>query len=228
MIRKVVPQVKYFQAGSAEVFDKAWQVQDEHTPRKASSPYALSKIVAEDTVKMYRSKYGLFACTGILFNMESPRRAKSFFAEKVIHEVVKAKLEFDRTGRRQKIKFGDLSAKRDWGLTAEYVEAMWLMLQQDQPRDFVIGTGVSRSCMSYVTEAIKAVGLDASNVEIEASYSSETLDVMHAFPVLIKEELGWEAKSKFERVVRSLVADIGGFDEQGKKEEVSTNDQVSR
>lgn len=204
MIEKYRPTCKFFQAGSAEVFDRSHVIQNELTPRMATSPYGLSKIIAEEAVKMYRSK-GLWACTGILFNMESPRRPKTFFAEKVAQVVVRAKEEFDKTGQKQVIPFGNLAAQRDWGLTEEYVEAMWLMLQAKEPRDYVIGTGQSNTCMSFLCETMKQVGLASSNVDLAVSLDWSTADIMHADPRKINVELGWVARSGFEEVVSNLV-----------------------
>lgn len=210
-IKNFVPKTKFFQAGSAEVFEKASFFQAEDTNRLPANPYGLSKLLAMDLVRIYREKYGLFACTGIFFNAESPRRNEFFFAEKVAQEVVKLRRYWDSSTKlpKDRIKLGRLDARRDWGWTPEYVEVAWRMLQQNRPSDFVIGTGEVHTCQEFVIEALKSVGFDDAeeNFDYYVEYDNveEFGNRMQAVPLKAKKILGWEAKYKFKDVVRMLV-----------------------
>jgi GDPmannose 4,6-dehydratase len=211
-IARHCPTAKFFNAGSADVFNKKSlrAGATEESDRGPCNPYGLSKCMAEDAVNFYRHHTNLFACTGIFFNMESPRR-RDGFVRYVVSEVVRMHQENDAHGKvLTPAEFGSLSVVRDWGLTQEYVEAAWMMLQSNTPADYVIATGESRSCAEFVVEALGVVGLDfregAVQLHITPEAAREAIaDVMRADPRKIKNELGWEAQSKFKQVVRTLV-----------------------
>ena len=205
--RKVNPEGKFFQAGSADIFDLTFQPQNEKTLKKPRTPYGVAKLAAQEMVRVYREKYGMYACTGVLFNMESPRRPKTFFTTKVAEQVAQV-----ARGERDHIELGRLTAVRDWGRTEEYVEAMWAMLQvpTDTPRDYVIGTGKSASCLQFVLEAMRVAEVPESKLKYE--YHKEPLrqDTLHAGPDEILYDLGWRARSSWVDVVRELVeAELG-------------------
>jgi GDPmannose 4,6-dehydratase len=210
-VRIEVPNVKFFQAGSAEVFEKESVMQDEWTNRLPENPYGLSKMMAMELVRMYRMKYGLFACTGIFFNAESPRRDKFFFAEKVVTEAVRLKKDFDK-GTWVPIELGQLGARRDWGWAPEYVQVAHRMLQQISPMDFVIGTGDSHDCKEFVREALFAVGLPDVDKDFDKyvkyppeERKTQERNCMKAMPMKAEKFLGWKAKYRFKDVVRMLV-----------------------
>lgn len=207
-IKKQLPMTKFFQAGSAEVFAKETTQQSEETEKRPENPYGLSKLFAQEAVRIYREE-GLFACTGILFNMESPRRAESFFAQKVVKEVVRIKKEKEETGKWKPMKLGSLTARRDWGWAPEYMTVAWKMLQQKEPEDFVIGTGESFSCEEYVSVALREAGFVPDGEGFEDYVQYEKLagrgNTMRAVPNKAKEKLGWTAQVRMYDVVRRLV-----------------------
>lgn len=207
--------IRLFNAGSGEMFRRGTITQPvlcEESVVQSNNPYALSKEVAYRAVKMYREEKGMHASTGIFFNMESPRRSTFFFAEKVCHAVVQI-----ANGRKEPLTIGPLNAHRDWGLTREYVEAAWLMVQSDFPQDYVISTGVTKGCTHFIETALHCVGLTGHLTDYvritPGEHNPRTFDHMYTSPKKIKECLGWEAKTKFEGVVKELVA---GFQEQAK------------
>lgn len=208
-IKKIVPLAKFFQAGSAEIFAKDTVRQSELTERRPENPYGLSKLFAQEAVRIYREKEGLFACTGIFFNMESPRRMESFFSQKVVREVVRMKREREETGKWKRMKLGALTARRDWGWAPEYVTVTWKMLQQNEPDDFVIGTGLSYSCETYVMTALLEARLltDGKGLEDYVDYEKTTSkgNTMEAVPDKAKEKLGWKAQVHMRDVIRRLV-----------------------
>ena len=201
---------RFYQASSSELFGNAPQCpQNELTPFHPRSPYAISKLFAYWTVAHYRDAYGLFSCNGILFNHESPRRGETFVSRKITRAAVRIKL-----GAQQKLYLGNLDAKRDWGYAREYVEAMWLMLQQDQPDDYVVATGESHSVREFLDEAFGYLGFDwHDHVEIDPRYLRPTeVDVLQGDASKAKQKLGWEAKVKFKELVRLMVdADLALF-----------------
>jgi len=157
-IRLADPKIKFYQASSSEMFGKAQETpQTEDTPFYPRSPYGVAKVYAYWITKNYRESYGLYASNGILFNHESPRRGKQFVTRKITHSVAKIKL-----GLQEYFELGNLDAKRDWGFAGDYVEAMWLMLQQTQPDDFVIATGEEHSVREFTEEAFKVAGMEIS------------------------------------------------------------------
>lgn len=206
------PNAKFFQAGSAEVFEKASVMQSEDTNRLSENPYGLSKLLAMELVRIYREKYGMFACTGIFFNAESPRRDKFFFAVKVASEAARIRKEQLEYGKWKPMKLGNLEARRDWGWAPDYVEAAWLMLQQERPLDFVIGTGESHNCLEFVMEALRVAGcpdverdFDKYVLYEKAERKSQERNCMQAVPLKAEQILGWKAKYRFKDVVRMLV-----------------------
>lgn len=204
--RKVNPDGRFFQAGSADVLDLTYQPQNERTEKKPRTPYGVAKLAAQEMVRVYREKYGVYACTGILFNMESPRRPKTFFTTKVAQQVAQV-----ARGERESVKMGRLTAIRDWGRTEEYVEAMWKMLQDPgMPRDYVIGTGQSASCLEFVLEAMSVAGIPKNRLGYEFHTDVLEQDSLRADPSEIRYRLQWRARSSWVDVVRELVeAELG-------------------
>ena len=198
---------RFYQASSSEMFGKVMEVpQRETTPFYPRSPYAVSKVFAYWATVNYRESYNLFACNGILFNHESPRRGETFVTRKITRG-----LAYIKAGLQKKLYLGNLNAKRDWGYAKEYVEAMWLMLQQDKPDDFVIATGETHSVSEFCEEAFKYVGLDWKEyVEIDPRYFRPAeVDLLIGDPSKAKRVLGWEPKTKFKDLVHLMVdADI--------------------
>ncbi len=195
--------VRFYQAGSSEMFGKvAESPQNELTPFHPRSPYAVSKVFAHWMTVQYREAYDLFACNGILFNHESPRRGETFVTRKITRGIAAI-----LAGKEQKLYLGNLDAKRDWGYAPEYVEAMWLMLQQDRPRDYVIATGEAHSVREFVEEAFRLVGLDwEDHVEIDARYFRPTeVDELLGDPSDAANELGWRSKTTFKELVRIML-----------------------
>jgi GDPmannose 4,6-dehydratase len=199
--------VRFYQAGSSEMFGKAVETpQTEQTPFHPRSPYAVSKVFAHWMTVQYREAYGLFASNGILFNHESPRRGATFVTRKVTRGIAAI-----LAGRESKVYLGNLNARRDWGFAPDYVEAMWLMLQQPQPDDFVIATGETHSVREFVEMAFGLVGLDWNDhVEIDPRYFRPTeVDELCGDASRARDVLGWRPKTRFPELVRiMLVADL--------------------
>jgi GDPmannose 4,6-dehydratase len=201
-IRETGVKTKFYQASSSEMFGNAKPPQNENTPFEPRSPYAISKLYAYWITKNYRDAYGLFACNGILFNHESPRRGETFVTRKITKAIANIK-----AGRQKKLYLGNLDAKRDWGYAGDYVEAMWMMLQQDKPDDFVIATGETYSVKEFLEEAFSYAGLDWKKyVEIDPWYFRPT-ETNHLIgdTTKAKEELGWEPKVRFKELVKIMV-----------------------
>jgi len=206
-------KVKFYQASSSEMFGSAPPPQNEKTPFEPRSPYGVAKVYSYYTTKNYRDAYGIFAANGILFNHESPRRGETFVTRKITRGIARIKAGLDK-----KIYLGNLDAKRDWGYAPEYVEAMWLMLQQPKADDFVIGTGESHSVRDFLDEAFKCAGIDdwKGFVEIDPRYYRPT-EVEHlvADNTKAKEKLGWQPKVKFPELVKMMVdADLAAVEEE--------------
>jgi len=202
-IRETGVNSKFYQASSSEMFGKAQEIpQRETTPFYPRSPYAAAKLYAHWVTVNYRESYGLFACNGILFNHESPRRGETFVTRKITRAVAAIK-----AGIQDKLYLGNLDARRDWGYAPEYVEAMWMMLQQDTPDDYVIATGETHTVKEFVEAAFSYVGLDWRRyVEINARYFRPTeVDVLVGDAGKAKGMLGWEPKVTFESLVRLMV-----------------------
>jgi GDPmannose 4,6-dehydratase len=202
-MREVAPEARFYQASSSEMFGQVLEVpQVETTPFYPRSPYGVAKVYGHFITVNYRESYDLFACSGILFNHESPRRGLEFVTRKVTHAAAAIKL-----GLQTELALGNLDAERDWGYAKDYVEAMWLMLQQDEPDDFVIATNETHSVRELVDIAFEQVGLDPSDhVRIDPKYLRPA-EVEHLIgnPAKAKEELGWEPRTSFEKLVALMV-----------------------
>lgn len=211
LIEALYPKCKFFQGGSAEVFDRSKVPQDELTPLRPGNPYGVAKVAAQELVRVYREHKGLFACTGIFFNMESPLRAPSFFSRKVITEVVRIKKELNKGNKLvTPMKLGKLHAIRDWGYTAEYMEAVYLMMQASNPDDYVIATGLSYTCKDFIRYAFNEVDLDWPTaqglIEYERSNPSELgNDTLNGYPRKIEILLGWKSKTHLPDLIKLMV-----------------------
>src|SRR5580658_3772120 len=204
--------VRYYQAGSSEMFGAAAPPQSERTPFYPRSPYAVSKVAAHWYAVNYREAYNLFLCNGILFNHESPRRGETFVTRKVTRAVGRIS-----QGLQDKLYLGNLDARRDWGFTGDYVEAMWLMLQQNTPDDYVIATGEAHSVRELVEIAFGEANLDwQCHVEIDNRYLRPTeVDALRGDPSKARDDLGWEPRVAFDDLIRMMVAhDIGLADRE--------------
>ena len=201
-VRRSGIQARFYQASSSELYGDSPAPQNEETPFRPRSPYAIAKAYAYWMTVNYRQAYGMFAVNGILFNHESPRRGATFLTRKVTRAVARIK-----AGLQPKVYLGNLESKRDWGYAPEYVEFMWRMLQQDEPKDYVIGTGETHSVREFVEEAFAYAGMDYQNyVEVDPRYFRPTeVDVLQADPSKAVKELGWEARIKYQDLVRIMV-----------------------
>ncbi|HYJ86593.1 MAG TPA: GDP-mannose 4,6-dehydratase [Pyrinomonadaceae bacterium] len=202
-IRETGVKAKFYQASSSEMFGQVSEVpQRETTPFYPRSPYGIAKVYAYWSTVNYRESYGLFACNGILFNHESPRRGETFVTRKVTRAVGRIK-----AGVQDKLYLGNLDAQRDWGYAKEYVEAMWLMLQQEQPDDYVIATGETHSVREFVEEAFSYAGLDwQEHVEIDPKYYRPTeVDLLIGDASKAKRILGWQPATTFKDLVTLMV-----------------------
>jgi|SRR3989344_3707257 len=196
-------KIKFYQASSSEMFGSSSAPQNETTPFHPRSPYAVAKVFAHLTTVNYREAYGIFAVNGILFNHESPRRGATFVTKKITRGIARILANKDK-----KIYLGNLDAKRDWGYAPEYCEAMWLMLQQKNPDDYVIGTGENHSVRDFVKLAFKIAGLGdyKKYVVIDKRYYRPTeVDNLIANTNKAKKKLGWRPKTKFKDLVRIMV-----------------------
>jgi GDPmannose 4,6-dehydratase len=194
--------VRYYQAGSSEMFGASPPPQSERTPFYPRSPYGVSKVAAHWYAVNYREAYGLFICNGILFNHESPRRGETFVTRKVTRAVGRIK-----EGLQEKLYLGNLDAKRDWGFAGDYVEAMWLMLQQEKPDDYVIATGEAHSVRDLVEMAFAAAGLDwRQHVEADARYLRPAeVDFLKGDATKARESLGWRPRVGFRELIEMMV-----------------------
>ena len=201
-IRETGVKARFYQASSSEMFGKVQETpQRETTPFYPRSPYAAAKVYAYWSTVNYRESYGIFACNGILFNHESPRRGETFVTRKITRAAARIK-----AGLQDKLYLGNLDAKRDWGYAKEYVEAMWLMLQQDQPDDFVIATGETHSVKEFLQETFSCIGLDwQEHVEIDPKYYRPTeVDLLVGDAGKAKRLLNWEPQMKFGDLVQLM------------------------
>ena len=202
-IRLAHPEAKFYQASSSEMFGKAVETpQNESTPFYPRSPYGVAKVYGHWITVNYRESYDLFAVSGILFNHESPRRGLEFVTRKVTDGVARIK-----RGVLDKLRLGNLDARRDWGYAGDYVEAMWIMLQQDEPDDYVIGSGQTKSVRDLVEVAFGHVGLEWQEyVEVDQAFIRPAeVEILLADPSKAKTELGWRPKVGFEELVRMMV-----------------------
>ncbi|MEN9405759.1 MAG: GDP-mannose 4,6-dehydratase [Bacillota bacterium] len=195
--------IKFYQASSSEMFGKVQaSCQDELTPFYPRSPYGVAKLFGHWMTKNYRESHNLFACSGILFNHESPLRGIEFVTRKVSDGVARIKL-----GLQEKLRLGNIDAKRDWGYAGDYVEAMWLMLQQENPDDYVIATGVTTTVREMCKIAFAHVGLDYQQyVSIDQKlYRPAEVDLLLGNPAKAYKVLGWESKTKLEQLIKMMV-----------------------
>ena len=201
-IRSSGRDIRFYQASTSEMFGGAAPPQSEDTPFAPQSPYAAAKTYAHWVTKNYREGYGMFTCSGILFNHESPRRGETFVTRKVTRAVAAIK-----AGKQKHLYMGNLDAKRDWGYAPEYVEVMWRLLQHDDPIDIVIGTGESVTVREFLEEAFGYVGLDYQDyVRIDERYFRPTeVDYLLADPGKARDVLGWEPTIKFKDLVRIMM-----------------------
>jgi len=210
-IRETGLKAKFYQASSSEMYGKVLEVpQRETTPFYPRSPYGAAKVYAYWITVNYRESYGLFACNGILFNHESPRRGETFVTRKITRAVARIK-----AGLQDKVYLGNLDAKRDWGYAKEYVEAMWRMLQAPEPDDYVVATGETHSVREFLEEAFGYVGLDwQKHVGIDPRYYRPAeVDLLVGDPSKARAKLGWEPKVTFKELVRIMVdADIAALE----------------
>ena len=206
-IRQVNPAIRFYQASSSEMFGRVLETpQSETTPFYPRSPYGVAKVYGHYITVNYRESYGMFACSGILFNHESPRRGLEFVTRKVTDGVARIKL-----GLAEHLTLGNLDARRDWGFAGDYVDAMWRMLQQDEPDDYVVATGETNTVERLVQLAFDHAGLDRDeHVRTDpALIRPAEVDLLVGDPAKAKSQLGWEPKVDFEGLVRMMVdADI--------------------
>jgi GDPmannose 4,6-dehydratase len=207
-IRIVDPAIRFYQASSSEIFgDPVETPQSEETPLAPVTPYGVAKAYAHFSARSYRQRYGLFACSGILYNHESPRRPLEFLPRKVAHGAATISL-----GLQDELVLGDLNARRDWGYAGDYVRAMWLMLQQDAPGDYVVASGESHSVRELVECAFRHVGLDwQQHVRVDPALQRGRAELHQLVgnPAKARRDLGWEPELGFEHLVHLLVdADV--------------------
>lgn len=202
-IRFLDLKTRFYQASSSEMYGMVQAVpQTETTPFYPRSPYAVAKLYAHWITKNYRESYGIYACSGILFNHESPRRGETFVTRKISQAVAHIK-----AGLQDKLYLGNLDSKRDWGYAKEYVEAMWLMLQQDQPDDYVIATNETHTIKEFLKEAFSHAGLNWKDyVEFDPKYLRPAeVDLLIGDYSKAKKQLGWEPRTKFKELVKIMV-----------------------
>ena len=202
-IRTVNPAIRFYQASSSEMFGKVREVpQTEATPFYPRSPYGVAKVYGHWITVNYRESYDLFTCSGILFNHESPRRGMEFVTRKVTYHAAKIKLELGN-----EIRIGNLDSKRDWGYAGDYVRAMWLMLQQDQPEDYVIATGKTHSVERLLEVAFSHVGLNWRDyvVQDRRFMRPAEVDLLVGDPSKAKKALGWQPQVSFEDLIGMMV-----------------------
>jgi GDPmannose 4,6-dehydratase len=202
-MREVCPEARFYQASSSEMFGKVREVpQNELTAFYPRSPYGVAKVYGHFITVNYRESYGLHATTGILFNHESERRGLEFVTRKISWHAAAIKL-----GLVEELRLGNLDARRDWGYAKDYVEAMWMMLQQDDPQDYVIATGIDHSVRDCVEIAFDHVGLEvAAHVVIDESLKRPAeVDHLIGDPSKAKRDLGWQPRTSFEQLIRLMV-----------------------
>ena len=202
-IRIVDPEIRFYQASSSEMFGKVVETpQRETTPFYPRSPYGVAKVYGHWITVNYRESYGMHASSGILFNHESPRRGLEFVTRKISHGVARIALGLDR-----ELRLGNLDAQRDWGYAGDYVRAMWLMLQQDQPGDYVVATGQTHSVRRFCELAFAYAGLDYRNYVVvdERFFRPAEVDLLVGDPSRAREKLGWKPEVSFEQLVEMMV-----------------------
>lgn len=219
-VRETGLKTKFYQASSSEMYGKVQEIpQRESTPFYPRNPYGAAKIYAYWVTVNYRESYGIFACNGILFNHESPRRGETFVTRKITRGVAQIK-----AGLADKLHLGNLDAKRDWGYAKEYVMAMWLMLRHEEPNDYVIATGETHSVREFIQEAFSYAGLDwRKHVEIDSKYYRPAeVDLLVGDASKAKSKLGWAPRTRFKDLVRLMVdADVATLGNERKLGSVS-------
>lgn len=212
-VRIVDPEIRFYQASSSEMFGKVLEVpQKETTPFYPRSPYGVAKVYGHWITVNYRESYNMHASSGILFNHESPRRGLEFVTRKIAHGVARIKL-----GLAEELRLGNLDARRDWGFAGDYVQAMWLMLQQDRPDDYVVATGETHAVREFCELAFGHVGLDYRNyvVQDERFMRPAEVDLLIGDPTKARTTLGWQPRTSFPELVRMMVdADLQLLKEQ--------------
>jgi GDPmannose 4,6-dehydratase len=201
-IRKTGIKTKFYQASSSEMFGAAPPPQSENTPFQPQSPYAAAKVYAYYVAKNYRQAYNIFATNGILFNHESPRRGETFVTRKITRAATRIKL-----GLQKKLYLGNLEAKRDWGFAGDYVEAMWLMLQQEKPDDYVVATGETHSVREFAEKVFEKLDLDYKKyVDVDKKYFRPSeVDVLLGDASKARKALGWTPKVGFEQLIDMMI-----------------------
>ncbi len=202
-VKNTDPGIRFYQASSSEMFGKVQEVpQVETTPFYPRSPYGVAKVYGHWITVNYRESYDMFACSGILFNHESPRRGLEFVTRKISHHVARIKL-----GLINELRLGDLHPERDWGFAGDYVDAMWRMLQQDTPDDYVVATGETHSVQKFCEIAFGHVGLNWQDhvVQDERFMRPAEVDLLIGNPAKAKQKLGWEPSTSFETLVTMMV-----------------------
>lgn len=215
-IRNVNPKIKFYQASSSEMFGKVTESpQKETTKFHPRSPYGVAKVYGHYITLNYRESYNIFACSGILFNHESPRRGIEFVTRKITNAVARISL-----GKQEKLELGNLEPKRDWGFAGDYVEAMWLMLQQEKPEDFVIATGENHSVREFVKEAFRVIGIEDWEKYVVANKEKHMrpaeVDYLIGDASKAKKVLGWEPKTSFKELVEMMVKADLEFEKENK------------
>jgi GDPmannose 4,6-dehydratase len=215
-MRKSGISARFYQASSSEMFGSAPPPQNEMTPFEPQSPYAAAKVYAYWVTRNYRQGYGLFACNGILFNHESPRRGETFVTRKITRALAGIK-----GGKQKFLYLGNLEAKRDWGYAPDYVAAMWKLLQTEQPSDFVIGTGEAHSVREFLEEAFGYLNMDWNEyVRIDPRYFRPTeVDYLLADYGRASQILGWEPRTRFRDLIRIMVdadLELAGLESPGE------------
>ena len=203
IIRHLNKDIKFYQASTSEMYgDSGEELQNEETKFWPNSPYAAAKVMSFHNTRIYREGYGLFACNGILFNHESPLRGLEFVTRKITNSVARIKLELQKD-----VKLGNLEARRDWGFAPEYVEAMWMMLQQDKAQDFVCATGETHSVKEFAEAAFSHVGLNWEDyVKVDKMFlRPKDLKYLRGDSTKLREATGWKPKIKFNQLVEKMV-----------------------
>jgi GDPmannose 4,6-dehydratase len=211
-IRDAGVSPRFYQASSSEMYGATPPPQNEQTPFHPRSPYAVAKVMGFWATVNYRESYGLFACNGILFNHESPRRGETFVTRKITRALARI-----QAGLQDKLFLGNLDAKRDWGFAGDYTDAMWRMLQQDEPDDYVVATGEMHSVREFLDEAAAHLGMDwESVVEFDERYLRPAeVDALQGDPTKAREKLGWTPTVSFKELVRMMVdADVKSLEDE--------------
>lgn len=202
-MRRVCPKAHFYQASSSEMFGRVVETpQSEKTPFYPRSPYGVAKVYGHFITVNYRESYNLFAVSGILFNHESPRRGKEFVTRKITDAVARIK-----TGKQKELRMGNLDAKRDWGFSGDYVRAMWMMLQQEKPEDYVVATGETHSVREFLEIAFSHVGLNYQDyVVIDPEFIRPAeVDLLLGNPTKARTQMGWKPEVSFEQLVQMMV-----------------------